>query len=276
MNSTASTFKENKKILLVLLPYWTGLIPPLGISCLKSYLRGHGYEVKTADANIERRFRDIYATYFAELKQMIPPKKQGNFYNIGNDVLRNHMMAHMNRSSAGVGNRQACEEKGAYTEVVKELVFRTFFTAVSAGQVERLDTLIADFYNALETYMAELLDTEQPDVLGVSVYNGTLPASMYAFRMAKQRRPRMLTVMGGGVFADQLSPGPSHAAGSACDVGSPNFDAFLDAAPYIDKIIVGEGEQMFLKLLRGELPEDQRVFRLQDIGFELLNLETVD
>ena len=54
----------NVKILLGLLPFWTPLIPPLGISCLKSYLQKRGYQIKTIDVNIEEPFADIYHNYF--------------------------------------------------------------------------------------------------------------------------------------------------------------------------------------------------------------------
>ena len=47
------------KILLGLLPYWTPLTPPMGISCLKSFLQQHHYEVKTVDLNVKGVFRKI-------------------------------------------------------------------------------------------------------------------------------------------------------------------------------------------------------------------------
>jgi radical SAM superfamily enzyme YgiQ (UPF0313 family) len=249
MSSRHLNFKEREKILLVLLPYWTSLIPPLGISCLKSYLQAHGYEVKTADANIEKDFRDIYNLYFETLKQYIPGEKRGNFYNVGNDVLRNHMMAHLNR-----------EDEEAYIQLIKIVIDRTFFTPVTSSQVVELDKIIRDFYIKLADYFLGLLEEAGAGVLGLSVYNGSLPASMFAFRMAKEHYPHLKTVMGGGVFADQLG------------VGSPNFRSFLEKTPYIDKIIVGEGERLFLKWLQGELPESSRVYTLGDIDGEVLDL----
>lgn len=85
----------------------------------------------------------------------------------------------------------------------------------------------------LEDYVLDLLDRCKPDVFGVSVFDGTLPAAMFAFELAKRKYPQIKTVMGGGVFADDLKP------------GSPNFEYFLQLTPYIDKIIVGEGEGLF-------------------------------
>ena len=84
-----------EKILLALMPYWVPLIPPMGIGCLKSYLSAHGFEVKTVDANVEPRFQQLIDRYFDLLKAYIPREKQGNIYNLGNEVLRRHMMAYL-------------------------------------------------------------------------------------------------------------------------------------------------------------------------------------
>ncbi len=84
---------EKEKILLVCLPFWTPLIPPMGIACLKSFLEKYGYQVKTVDANIEKDFSKSYSEYFDALKDSVPLDKRGNFYNIGHDVLRYHMMS---------------------------------------------------------------------------------------------------------------------------------------------------------------------------------------
>ena len=57
---------KKEKILLVLLPFWTPLIPPMGIVCLKSFLRQYGYEVKTVDANTEYRLRKTHNIYYLQ------------------------------------------------------------------------------------------------------------------------------------------------------------------------------------------------------------------
>jgi radical SAM superfamily enzyme YgiQ (UPF0313 family) len=249
-----NTQTDNKeRILLVLLPYWTSLIPPLGLSCLKGFLQKYGYHVKTIDANMENQFKRIYDKYFAALRDYIPKSKWGNFYNIGNDVLRNHLMAHMHYS-----------EENQYIDLVKALIYNTFFTGIDRQQVLDLNKIAAEFYFRLEKYFLDILEREKPTLLGVSVYNGTLPASLFAFRLAKEVYPHIRTVMGGGVFADQLAP------------RSPNFNFLLEKAPYIDKIIVGEGENLFLKLLRNQLPASQRVYTLEDIDGETLDLDTVE
>jgi radical SAM superfamily enzyme YgiQ (UPF0313 family) len=70
--------------------------------------------------------------------------------------------------------------------------------------------------------------------------------------------------MGGGVFADLLAP------------GSPNLEFFLEKTqPYIDKIVIGEGEHLFLEVLASKA-QDKRVFTLADVNSQLLDLTTVE
>jgi radical SAM superfamily enzyme YgiQ (UPF0313 family) len=66
--------------------------------------------------------------------------------------------------------------------------------------------------------------------------------------------------MGGGTFNETHAP------------DSPNFQALLDAtAGCLDKIILGQGELLFLKYLWGELPESQRVYTKADIDGKILD-----
>ncbi|MGD2090888.1 MAG: radical SAM protein [Candidatus Aminicenantes bacterium] len=240
---------DTEKILLVLLPFWTSLIPPMGISCLKVYLQQHGYPVKTVDANIQNEFKEIYDYYLETLKKFIPEDKRGNFYNIAQDVLYKQMMARFNH-----------EDEKKYIQLVKLLVGKTFFCQIHEPQVNQLDKLVAAFYKRLEEYFIHLLEQEKPTVLGLSVYSATVPASLFAFKLTKKRYPHIKTLMGGGIFAGDL------------DTRSPAFEFFLAKTPYIDKIIVGEGEKLLLKYLQKELPQSQRVYTLTDIDGQTLDL----
>jgi radical SAM superfamily enzyme YgiQ (UPF0313 family) len=239
----------SENVLLALLPYWSPLIPPMGITCLKSYLVRSGYLVKIVDANVEPRFQEVIDRYYDHLKKYIPPGKQGNIYNIGNDVLRHHMMAHLHY-----------QDENHYIRLVKQLVWETFFTTVTHDQVIPLNRLMDIFFTRLREYILDLLKKETPTLLGLSTYTVTLPASLFAFQLAKEINPSIKTVMGGGIFSGEL------------DLASPNFRHFLEQTPYIDKIIVGEGEQLLLKLLNGELPDAKRVYTLEDIAGQTMDL----
>lgn len=244
---------ENKKILLVLLPFWSPLSPPTGIACLKGFLQEHAFEVKGVDASVEPELKEFGNRYFNTLKAHIPGQKQGNFYSIVNDVLRNHMMAHINY-----------ENEKEYLDLVKILVYKTFYVDIDYTVVLDLTDIIDEFYRQLESYIFNILDKEKPDVLGLTVYSDTLPASMFIFKRTRQEYPHIKTVMGGGVFADLLAP------------GSPNLSFFLEKTQhYIDKVIIGEGEHLFLGWLQGELPQHQRVYNLANIDGQTLDLSTV-
>lgn len=244
-----------EKILLMLLPFWSPLIPPLGIACLKSYLHPRGYKVKILDANVEKEFKQINDSYFNTLKKYVPTNKRGNFYNIGQDVLRNHMMAHFNFNfnSPGISETD-------YNETIKAVIYNTFYCDIVDGFPAALEETAREFYTLLRKYITAVVDREKPGMVGLSVYSGTLAASLFTFKTIKENFPYIKTVMGGGVFASDLA------------VDSENFKYFLEKTPYIDKIIAGEGELLLLKLLRGELPRQQRVHTIKDISGRVLDI----
>jgi radical SAM superfamily enzyme YgiQ (UPF0313 family) len=246
---------KEEKVVLGLLPFWDPQIPPLGIACLQSFLQSRHYRVKSLDANLTPEFREIYDEYYRLLEKYVPQNRQGNIFNIGNQVLRNHLMAHHNTPEPGK----------KYLELLKILVRKTFFIDPPDNQVQELDNLLKEFYRRLRRYVFNLLKTEKPTTFGLSVYCDNFPASLAAFKMAKEWDPSVKTVMGGGIFADQLAP------------GSPNLDFFEEQTrDYIDKIIIGEGEELFLKFLQGELEETQKIYSLKDIGAAELDLSTLE
>ncbi|MCU0287953.1 MAG: B12-binding domain-containing radical SAM protein [Acidobacteria bacterium] len=241
---------RQEKILLLLLPYWTPLIPPMGLACIKSHLQKYGYNVKAKDANILNRFREISDSYLKLLGDYIPVSKKGNFGNIAGGVFAKHIMACLNY-----------RDENQYNELVGQLVNKTFFHQLQDNQVRQLNKIAAGFYDQLETYLIDLLEEEKPTVLGISVYTATAAASLFAFKLVKEKFPHIKTVMGGGIFCGDL------------DLGSPNYQFFLEKAPFIDAIIVGEGEQLFLKYLRGEPPASGRVYTLKDLENHQLDLD---
>ena len=232
------------KILLTILPYWAPVLPPVGLARLKSFLQANGYEVKIVDLIVKNETLEFYYGYFDVLKKCVPEEKQGNFKNLGHDVLQNHMMAHMNYT----------DEKD-YIELVKTLIYKTYYVNVDDSYAHDLNKIVAHYFEILEEYFLFLLDFEKPEVVGATVYKGTLPPSLFVLKLTRQKYPHIKTVIGGGAFAD------SHA------IGSPNFEKLLEISKdYIDKIIIGEGELLFLKYLRGELPDSQRVYTREDTG----------
>ena len=239
---------SKEKILLGILPYWDPMIPPNGIAHLKSYLQKYGYTVKTVDVIVEEKFQEIYRKYFKLLEEFVPYDHRGNFYNIGHDVMQDHMMAHYNY-----------DDEREYLELVKWIVYYTFYVRLSDSQARRLNRLLDEFYDELTRYFLGLLEKETPGVVGLTTYKCTLPASLFALRLTKQRYPHIKTVIGGGTFVDTHS------------MGSPNFVTLLEySKDFLDKIIIGQGEKLFLKYLQGELPGSKRVYTKADINGEIL------
>lgn len=238
-----------KKILLTILPYWDPMIPPMGITSLKAFLQKHGFQVKTLDLIVKDECLDFYRNYFDILRNCIPREKQGNFNNIGHDVLQNHMMAHFNHS-----------DEAKYRDLVKILIHESFYVTVDDPPVLELIKVMDHFYVMLKEYFLQVLDREKPDVVGVTAYKCTLPASLFVLKLTRETHPHIKTIMGGGTFNESHAP------------DSPNFQALLEtSAHYLDKIIIGQGELLFLKYLRGELPEDKRVYAKCDIDYQILD-----
>lgn len=244
----------NETILLVLLPIWDPQIPPLGITCLKSFLQPRGFRVKTADANTELEFREIYYRYYNILEKYVPENQRGNFFNTGNVVLRNHMMAHINTV-----------ERDQYIKLLKLLISKSFNCQWPNAGLEELIRVIEDFYKRMEHYFISLLEREKPAVLGISTFTGTLPATIFASRLTRENYPGIKIVWGGAVFSDQLA------------VGTPDLEYMLEKTKdYLDHIMVGEGEQLLLAWLQGELDDSLRVYTLKDLGDRTVDLSRVN
>jgi radical SAM superfamily enzyme YgiQ (UPF0313 family) len=242
--------------LLALLPFWDPQIPPPGLACLKSFLQPRGYDIKTVDANTIDALDETYHHYFEVLKAHIPGNRQGHFYKIGHDVLRHHMMAYLLRRD---------KDDETYLKLIPLLIYQTFYYHVPGSVIEQLDLILSRFYDRFKSYFLDLLAKEMPDVLGLSVFEGTLAASLYAFQLARRHYPHIQTVMGGGVFTNQL------------EEGSADLERFLKKTTgIIDKVIIGEGELLFLKYLQGNLPGSQRVYTLDNLNRETLDLSQLD
>jgi radical SAM superfamily enzyme YgiQ (UPF0313 family) len=164
------------------------------------------------------------------------------------------MMAHLNYRN-----------EREYIELVKILVYKSYYIHVDDTQVTVLNSIIKEFYIRMEKWFHRMMEQEKPGVLGLSVFSGTLPASMWAARVTKEKFPGIRVIMGGGVFCDQL------------DVGTPNMEAFRQwIEDAVDKIMIGEGEILFLKYLKGELLPSSKIVTLKDIQGEIMDLSAAE
>ena len=241
---------QAKKFFLGLMPFWSPLSPPLGISLLKSYLKEQGYDVVIQDFNVEDQLWEVIDRYFKILGEAVPENKQGNFYMVGFDVISNHLMAYVNKKG-----------ENEYCELVKILAGKNYNVEIDKNTITALDKIVCEFYAELSAALLKVLDREKPDLFGLSVYSTSLGPSVYAFRLVKEKFPGIKTIMGGGIFADHLA------------LNSPNFPVFLKkTSQYIDTIIVGEGELLLQNYLSGELEDGKRVYSLDNINRKNLDL----
>lgn len=253
--STQKNENKIKKIVLGMLPYWAPLIPPQGIGMLKKYLEKYGYQVKGIDLNVHEGFKKIYLDYFKVIEKVVPPYKRGNFYNVGHDILHNHMMAAFKYT-----------DENKYIDLVKELVYHTYYVHINDEVAKELNSLMEQFYEELENYYIDLIEKESPDVIGFTIYKANIPPALFVSKLVRKKYPHIKIVMGGGAFAD------SHA------VGSPNYDALVkEAEDCVDLIMLGgQGEQLFLKFLQGEVDESKRVVTHADLGICPFPFEELD
>lgn len=241
-----AAFPKGEKILLATLPFWTPLVPSLGIAVLKRFLQTYEYQVKAVDLTGENQFLDLYRTYFSTIKKFIPVENRGNFYNIGHDVLRNHMMAHINYTN----------EK-EYIDLVKAIIYSTYYYTIDHRQVVELNQVLEEFYQRIKTHFLDLLEQEKPSILGLSVNSGNISTSTFVFRLTREHHPHIKTVMGGCIFFNHLA------------LGTPDLEFFLEKTKsFIDKVIIGKGEIPFIKLLQNQLPASQRVITSREISQE--------
>lgn len=230
-----------RQIILFDLPFWTPLIPPVGIASIKAKLKSHGILSITFDANTDQQYKSIYQSYFNTIKEIIPEKNHGNFYSIGTDVFRSHLMAYLNKT-----------QNSDYYELVKLLIKLIYNYDVSDNMVEKLDSLVSQFYSWEKQYISDKINQYEPEFVGISVKKDTLPASIFAFETIKKINPSIKTIMGGPIFSEQLS------------ISSPSFEFFKNKTKnYIDAYIVGPGEELILSYINNEL-EDKKVFQIND------------
>ncbi len=240
---------KNNRILLALLPFWSPLTPPLGIAVLKGHLQARGFEVVLADFNGDHALWATLSKYVDILRRWVPEQFHGNLFDYAYDVIHNHIMAHIHRT-----------DDGRYHELVTVLVQKNFVAPPAADAIRQLVECVDHYLSVLERKVLAAVERADPAWFGVSTYTTTLGSTLAALRAVRREHPDVWTVLGGGVFADHLAP------------GSENFKAVLKVTePYLDAIVVGEGELIFEHLLAGGF-RNGRVHNAAVIGNRLVDL----
>jgi radical SAM superfamily enzyme YgiQ (UPF0313 family) len=248
---TGTTRPRNGPLLLCLLPFWSPLTPPLGIALLKGHLRARGFQAEIEDFNSDPELWSTLSSYVEILRRSIPEVYHSNLFDYAYDVIHNHIMAHVHRT-----------DDRAYEELVGVLVQTSFVVPPSRPAVLELIDCVEQFLDRLVRKVLAAVERHAPTWVGVSTYTTTLGATLAALRAVRAAYPEIRTVLGGGVFADHLAP------------GSQNFEAIARATePYLDTMVVGEGELIFEQLLTGTLPPG-RVHTSAEIDRKVVDLNS--
>jgi radical SAM superfamily enzyme YgiQ (UPF0313 family) len=225
------------RLLLFKPPFFTPWTPPLGIGILKSHLERHGYSVRCVDLNTDVHLWNLHHNYFRELQSLETVSINDGYSKLW-WILNAHLLAHVNGASPA-----EC------AEVVGEIA--PLYAIHCSGTVLRtLSRLVDEYYQRL-THVLGRLDMDGVTVAGTSTYTTSLASSLFVLRSIKAAVPEVTTVMGGGVFADDLA------------LGSDNLETLVRDYPFVDYVVLGEGEELLLQLLRGNVKK--RVVSIADL-----------
>lgn len=220
---------RGSKVLLLLPPFYTPYTPPLGISVLKAYIDRQGYRASCFDFNTVSEVWVAHHRYFEVLQRLEGLTPQHGYTNLWY-ILQAHMMTRLH----GVGPA-ACARMLARVLTVYDL-------KPDPAVINALVPIVDGLFLELDRILTRDLDLSSFAVVGTSTYSTSLGPSLYMLERVKELYPHILTVMGGGVFADDLA------------TGSANLDTLLSDFPYVDHIIMGEGEVLFRELLTNDAP----------------------
>lgn len=240
--------KVSGKIMLVKPPYFTPWTPPLGIAVLKSFLEQHDFQAKCFDFNIDPELWGMHHKYFAALQTLEDVSINDGYSKLW-WILNAHMLARSNGADAAT-----CER-------MLQTIIPLYGIRADRNVINTLIPLIERFYRRLEE-LTDQIDWASYSVVGTSTYTTSLGPSLFILRKVKQKYPHIITVIGGGVFADDLA------------LGSDNLTTLIEEYPYVDHIVLGEGELLLLKLLEGEF-SDKRVISLADLKGTTLEMKDV-
>ena len=235
-------------ILLVKPPYFTPWTPPLGIAIIKSYLAESGYGAKCFDFNIDPELWGMHHKYFAQLQELEDVSINDGYSKLW-WILNSHLLAYVNGADA-----QTCAE-------VLRSVIPVYQIRCTNRTIEKLVLLVEGFFRRLEEITGQI-DLSEYSAVGTSTYTTSLSASLFILRLVKQTKPSIKTIMGGGVFADDLA------------LGSENLDVLINEYPFVDHIVLGEGELLLSEIISGRL-ESSRVVSIASINGKTLDMREV-
>lgn len=243
-----SPVKTNARILLLKPPYFTPWTPPLGIAILKAFLGQHGYSVTCFDFNIDPDLWGMHHKYFSALQDYDRTILNDGYSKLW-WVLNAHILAFVNRASR------------AEIAGMLDTILPIYGIRASSSVAASLLSLVENYFTRLDE-LADGINFSSYDVVGTSTYTTSLGSSLWLLRKAKEQSSAIKTVIGGGAFADDLA------------IGSDNLEILLRDYQFIDHVVLGEGEMLFLQLLNGTLA-GKRLISLPDLNGARLEMKDV-
>jgi len=143
-----------------------------------------------------------------------------------------------------------------------ETIIPFYGIKIDRDVIKHLIPLVRNYFKDLERVMTERFDFSKFAIVGTSSYTTSLASSLFILRWIKERHSQITTVMGGGVFANDLA------------LGSENLDILIRDYLYVDHVIIGEGEILLDELARGTFAH-KRIVSLADIGGRSLEMNQV-
>ncbi len=230
------------KSFLTMAPFWDPYCPPLGIASLQAYLKQRGHDVAIFDFNTDAQLWRPYRAYFDLYQQIVPESREWNIMRLGPDYFSRHQMAWFSLR----------DQPPRFLELSRCILnidgrHRLSDDAVQAF-VPLLETIAARVDQLTEEFMAR----HKPDMVGCTLLTTTMPSSLQILRKVKELNPDARTVLGG--------PGPIMGAGA----DSPDTKRVLERCPWVDNIVIGEGEVLIDALARDLLPRG-KLLSLRDV-----------
>lgn len=240
---------EGSNILFLLPPFYTPYTPPLGISVMKAYIEQFGYKVKCFDFNVVPHIWVAHHKYFEILQHSKGLSQQHGYTNLWY-ILQAHMMGHLNGLDS-----QGCAR-------LLEKVLPVYDLTPEPEIINGLVPVVNALFRDIEQILREELDLASYAVVGTSTYSTSLAPSLLIHKRVKEINPEIMTIMGGGVFADDMAS------------GSDNLETLLREYKFVDHIVMGEGEVLFRELLSGKLRHKRMLMR-DDLPEPTLSMKEV-
>lgn len=237
--------KRDGKIFLMKPTFFSPLTPPLGIALLKTFLGRYGYSVQCYDFNVDSKLWRTHHKYFEILRSLESITITDGYSKLWY-ILNAHLLSYTNGADHSI-----CTQ-------VLETIMPIYGLPIDLNAIGKLMTIADELFVRLEELVSDI-DFSDFSVVGTSTYTTSLASSLFLLRRIKQDYPHIITVMGGGVFADDLA------------LGSENLQTLVDEYQCVDHIILGEGELLMLELLEGTL-EHKKVISIEDIQRKTLSM----